>query len=1005
MKDLGKTKEQLINEPEETRQRPAVSEAGETRHTGGYDLGSSEVKFRALSLATFEGIVFSNGGVIVDVNQQFADIVGYSLSEIPGMKIEQLVAPEDKELVANKIRTGSQEPYEHRMIRKDGSMIYVETHPRIMEVGTRSMRVTAIQDITERKQKEAELRLNSEIISNMSEGIFCVRESDRQIIYTNPKFESMLGYDTGELLGKDIAIINAPTEYTPEEVADNIREHIRRKGSWNGEVRHVRKDGALCWSQVSVSAYQHPEYGLTAVSVMTDITARKRTGEELELRAQLLDNAGDAIILSDLKGNILYVNETFCRSHGYSREELIGKHLSLFDIPEFGPTVEIRIEELKKEGQVEFETTHFRKDGSSIDVEVHARVIESGERNLVLSIERDITYRKEAEEVLLKSEQELAVIFETSSDAMKLIDKDFNVLRVNSALENMFNLDSEIIVGSKCYDTMSSGRCHTSRCPLTRIKATKKRMSFESNIERPDGSKSEYMVTISPVLDEKGEVTGILEDLVDISEHKKMEESLRSEKQRAEQYLDVAMVILAMVDTNEKITMINRKGCEILGYKEEELIGKNWFDTLAPPQGRDERRALFRRLLTEDITITDRENLLLTKDGREILGSFHNTTVRDADGNPIGRLMSGEDITETRKIERQLQISEQNFRAFADDYPLGIMVIKAKEQFTYANKAIVALFGFNDIEDFRKMPYDQRYTKESIDTLHEIWEKEEKGLPVPDQYELGVLQPGGEVRQVEVLVKKTIWDNEEQTAVIYRDVTEHKQLEEQLRHAQVLASLGEMTAGIAHEVGNPLASILLFSEVAMKGDVSRQTKKDLKSINNEARRAGKLMKDLLAYSRKLEPRKRRVNIHDVIEKVIEMRLYQLKVSDINMTTDLFDGPLFVKGNSSQLTQVLINLILNAEEAIRESEGGNIGITTKVEGEWATVSVTDDGPGIPGEYLDQIFLPFFTTKGIGEGTGLGLSTCYGIISAHNGLISTENNEKGGTTFTIKLPLYS
>lgn len=397
--------------------------------------------------------------------------------------------------------------------------------------------------------------------------------------------------------------------------------------------------------------------------------------------------------------------------------------------------------------------------------------------------------------------------------------------------------------------------------------------------------------------------------------------------------------------------------------------------------------------------------MLLTKDGRKILGSFHNITVLDADGNMIGRLMSGEDITETRKIERQLQVSEQNFRSFADDYPLGITVLKPKGQFTYANKVALALFGFNDIGDFNSTLYTQRYSKESIATLHERWEREKKGLPVLDQYELEVLQSGGGVRQVEVLVKKTIWDNEEQTAVIYRDVTEHKHLEEQLRHAQVLASLGEMTAGVAHEVGNPLASILLYSEVAMKGDVSRQTEKDLKAINNEARRAGKLMKDLLAYSRKLEPRKRRVNIHDVIEKVIELRFYQLKVRGIAVTADLFDGPLFVRGDSSQLTQVFINLMLNAEEAIRESEGSSICIATKVEGEWAVMSVSDDGPGVPEEYMDQIFLPFFTTKGIGEGTGLGLSTCYGIISAHDGLISCENDEKGRTAFTIKLPLHS
>ena len=134
-----------------------------------------------------------------------------------------------------------------------------------------------------------------------------------------------------------------------------------------------------------------------------------------------------------------------------------------------------------------------------------------------------------------------------------------------------------------------------------------------------------------------------------------------------------------------------------------------------------------------------------------------------------------------------------------------------------------------------------------------------------------------------------------------------------------------------------------------------------------------------------------------------MRRNQERVHNIAVVTNLLDGRLYVKGDSAQLTQVFMNLILNAEEALRESNGGNIVITTQIEGEWVKVSVADDGTGIPEENLERVFYPFFTTKRVGEGTGLGLSVCYGIVTSHGGLIHAENNEMGGATFTVALPL--
>ncbi len=233
--------------------------------------------------------------------------------------------------------------------------------------------------------------------------------------------------------------------------------------------------------------------------------------------------------------------------------------------------------------------------------------------------------------------------------------------------------------------------------------------------------------------------------------------------------------------------------------------------------------------------------------------------------------------------------------------------------------------------------------------------------------------------------------------------TKRKRVEEAVQQSQLLASLGEMTAGIAHEVNNPLGIVLLYSEMLMSSDIPQKAKKDLKIIHNEAKRATRVMTDLLTYSRRLKSQMRRINLHKVLNKVLDMRRYRQKVQNITTITCLKDSPLYVRGDSSQLMQVFMNLVLNAEEALKKSNGGNIAVSTRINGKWAEVSIADDGNGIPKKSLNQVFYPFFSTKEVGEGTGLGLSTCYGIVMAYNGLIQAENNEMGGATFTVQLPL--
>ena len=237
---------------------------------------------------------------------------------------------------------------------------------------------------------------------------------------------------------------------------------------------------------------------------------------------------------------------------------------------------------------------------------------------------------------------------------------------------------------------------------------------------------------------------------------------------------------------------------------------------------------------------------------------------------------------------------------------------------------------------------------------------------------------------------------------VSRDVTERKRLDDQLRQSQLLASLGRMTAGIAHEVNNPLGSILLYSEMLLQGKLSSQAKQDLRVIHDEARRAATVMADLLTYARSFKPALRLIDLRPVLRKASEMRRYQQSVNNIGLTMNLPAEPLYVKGSTQHLRQVFLNLLLNAESALQASGGGNIIIDTGQAERWVRISIADDGPGIPDDKLTEVFYPFFSTRETGEGTGLGLTTSYGIVTGHHGLIHAENNSQGGATLVVELP---
>ena len=732
-------------------------------------------------------------------------------------------------------------------------------------------------------------------------------------------------------------------------------------------------------------------------------------------RAQVEDQlrASEALFRSQFElGNIgmaitspekawLRVNPRFLDMLGYTLDELTTRNWADLTYRE---DLEKEVAEYNRVliGDIdsyELDKRFVGKDGSLLYAHLAVSCVRNPNRSVkfLTSALLDISDREKLKREL---ERQLAIMQGVTNDPtipIFSLDTDYRYTSFNDShaavMKSLYNAEVELNKNILDYITVTKDRDNAKEKYDRVLKGEYVR---EETYYGPEGSQLCYEVYYNPIQDHVGEVSGIAAIVKDVTERRKTEDALKKSEFQHKVILQTASDGIWRIAMDGRIMEVNEAYCRLSGYSEKELLSMNIADLEAA-----ETAAEIAARIKEVVKLGDArfETKHRRKDGtvydveivvqyRQEAGEFLTVFVRD--------------ITERKKLVEALKESEEHYHRLVELSPYAIDV-HSEGKIIYVNPAGVKLLGAKNAAEIIGKPvlnFVPPHYREIVVNRLQAATTGDNNLPVIEEQFMRV---DGTLVDTEVATIPFTYHGKPAVQVIALDVTERKALQEKLISQDRLASIGELVSGVAHELNNPLTSVIGFSELLLSQQLPGPVKEDLKIVNDEAKRASLIVKNLLTFARRQPQEKRALNIKEPMETVLHLRAHEQSVNNITVTTRFEDDLPLVMANASQLQQVFFNIIVNAEQSMTEAhQKGNLTISIEKAGEFVRVSVHDDGPGIPPENMSHLFTPFFTTKGVGKGTGLGLSICHGIVTEHGGKIWAESQNGSGATFFIDLP---
>jgi PAS domain S-box-containing protein len=594
-------------------------------------------------------------------------------------------------------------------------------------------------------------------------------------------------------------------------------------------------------------------------------------------------------------------------------------------------------------------------------------------------------------QVILRSQRNFKELIDSFDDPACAVSLDGTLRTVNRRIAELTGMTYTELVGRKVYDLAEEPTQSDVERGLGRF-LDKKRWAGTVRIRLKNSSRPLYFECVLNGIIKGDEVVGASLLGRDVTEQREKEMRFTELFETLQEGVYFSTPEGHLLDANPALV-------SMLGYAEKgDLLA-----TEPAALNFDPGQPVLGRAVDDRGGVRTREIKLRRKDGTAAVFLDSSRAVWDTSGNIIRYQGTLVDITEKRKMEQQLAQQEEFRRRLLESFPDLILVVDLGERYTFVSARALDLLGYQPKEMLgKKISELEDHSPELAALYHEVVSGKEAFASA----EYGARHRDGNWRTMRAAGSRLVDADGKTSGVIIsvRDITVERKLEQQVVQSERLAAMGAMIGGVAHELNNPLTSIMGVSELLQDTETNETSRKQLAMLQQQARRAAEIVQNLTYFSRPPAPGKSRINLVEVVERTLNLHAYSLRKNNITVDFLKEAGVPYALGDPHQLMQVFLNLIVNAEQAIRESrDKGTLRIRLGKGDNSVWVSFHDDGPGIPKENLASIFDPFYTTKRPGRGTGLGLSICKSVMKEHNGSVEANNSPEGGSVFTVTLPI--
>jgi PAS domain S-box-containing protein len=1021
----------------------------------------SEEKYKALIETTGTGyVILDSEGKVLGANQEYVRLTGHgSLTEIIGKSVVEWTTAHDREWNVAEIRKCLQQGFVRNLeidyVKQAGQVTPVEINATVVQSGQVVHILALCRDITERKLAEEAMQESEERFHQLfDDAPIGYHEIDREgrITRVNRTELERLGYTIEEMLGQPVWKFIGEEKLSQQTVLAKL---AGTQPPGQGYERTFRRKNQTTFPALIEDRILHDAEGRIAGirSVMQDITERKRAEEAREQSVSLLraalESTADGILVVNNQGKIVIFNEPFTQlwripeSILESRDDQQALAFVLDQLKEPERFL-AKVQELYACPEADsFDVLEF-KDGRLYERYSRSQRIEGRPVGRVWSF-RDVTKRKQAEEAVRQSEERYRALVETAPDVVYIISDQGVFASLNPAFEAITGWTCTEWLGKPFAPLLHPEDASLAVEMFQRVLRGDKPPPYELRILSKSGKYLVGEFTSTPYIKD-GKVAGKLGIVRDITERKRAEKALRQGEVRLEKINRCLLELGTNFDSNiNRLTALcgelvgatcalyNRLQGDLLcsvgqwqtppGFKSEDVpAGHICYDVIRNNQ---EDAVVITNLPATSYAESDpnvRAHGLQTYMGCAVkcegkaVGSLcvvYGTDYRptDDDRRILGIIASAIGNEDTRK---QAEAELNRLMTAIEQTPESVVITDTKGRILYVNPVFEQVTGYSRAEAIGQNPRLLKSNRQESAFYRQLWAKISAGEVWRGRFinkkkdgtlfsEDAVIAP---VRDEKGAVTNYI--------AIKRDISHELELEVQYRQTQKIDSIGRLAGGVAHDFNNILAVICGHTDLALAQlSPDAPLRSNLECIQESAERAANLTRQLLTFARRQVIEPRRINLNELIVNLNKM-LHRLIGEDIKLATQTAPDLGQIKADPGQIEQVLLNLVVNARDAM--PDGGTLTIHTDnvtfdedyarrhlvTPGDYVMVSVSDTGAGMTDEVKQHIFEPFFTTKEQGKGTGLGLATCFGIIQQSNGYIHFESQVAKGAEFKIYLP---